>query len=217
MGGFLPRSGLVQQPGQVRPTGLGPRDRCAPLGHLPGTLSTYNFMDKSYKQLESGWLVHDKEMFEYFVKNTPPRNGVFLKQFISDLKGFNTLVLILGSITCIIISIFQNQLSLLFLGVMILFIYLSMFLKVTLSDRSSELKIGYIDSLKQHEKYSHLSTSRARVNENDEIPVVFETEPADKIVKECGKAQVIFLYNPKDQYSSVLGITAVPLTNKKEA
>jgi len=163
-------------------------------------------MNEDYDKVENRWIAHDKDSFNYFTNNNPPRNGVFLKQFLADLKGLNTLALLISGIVCISISIVYESISIFAFGVAISLIYLMLLLKVTLADRVAQLKTGHINKLEDHEFYSHMSTALAKTNENEDIPVVFETEPAKTLVGENGTAMVIFLYSPKEQYSTVLGI-----------
>ncbi len=163
-------------------------------------------MKKKYELLNNGWIVHDKEMYDFFTKNNPPRNSIFIKQFLADLKSRPTLLLIIASIVSFISFIFMKEIYLLVLGIVILVIYLLFFLKSTLDYRMAEIKVGNIETLEPHDLYQYLSVTNATTEDSLQYPVTLHSHPAQDILMKNQKILVMFPYTPKSQYSYVIAI-----------
>ena len=76
--------------------------------------------------------------------------------------------------------------------------------------RDSPLLAGAIETLGPHPVLRAYSTANARLPDGKMVPVALLTLPAQTMIDEHGGVEVLFLYDPRAEYSFVIGVRPMP-------
>lgn len=174
-----------------------------------------------------GWTVEDLASYQFLTRHDPSRPGCYLRQLKTDVCSLNVLRYWATGVGMVVVglavfwiepkvgklSLAPLGLGLVLVGAFWLYKYLWMVRLVVRSTRQGQLLQGKIRFLQPHPVRGY-STAKARLSDGRSVSVALRSASATALLDQAGQVEVLCLYHPQDQYSSVIGIR--PVANGKE-
>jgi hypothetical protein len=158
-----------------------------------------------------GWVVEDEKYFRLLMDHNPPRPRVYRRQLSVDARSWKPVTLWIAGLFLLAFGALAGQWPVALSGVMVFILYLWMYVKTVRHFRNSPIMSGVIDALTPHPIVGNCSTAEAKLADGRTTVVVVATRLAADILKERGRADVVFLYDSKSEYSNVIGVR--PMAN----
>lgn len=164
-------------------------------------------MDKT-EVTPDGWVVTDLETFRLLADHQPPRPYGYLHQLSVDGRSWKPITMWFIGGGLIIVAVALGWWLLLPLGGTILLSWFRMFRRTVRYVREAPVDVGVVGALRPHPLLRDYSTAIAMIADGREVPVTFPTLLADGIIKGGGQAEVLFLDDPRSEFSLGLGVRA---------
>jgi hypothetical protein len=157
-------------------------------------------------RMAEGWLVQEREDFLFLYEHDPPRPYAYLRQLRDDARNWKPVAFWVVGSTLLAAGALSGQWVFALCGGLTLALWLWMFLRVARSLRHSPLRRGVVSKLEPHPLVSDQSTAHARSPDGEDTPVVVSTALAASVLDRDGRAEVLYLFEPRSQFSSVYAV-----------
>jgi hypothetical protein len=164
----------------------------------------------SVETTPDGWTVDDSRIFRLIMGHSPPRPWGHLNQVGIDIWYWPTIRIWLIGITFLILGLATNYRLFLLPGVYAFARWYRIAQISVHSVRSSPVAKGVIDKLEPHPLVRTCATAMAATPDGRRRPVVLERAIVGETIADGGRAEVLFLDDPRCQYSSVIAARPAP-------
>jgi hypothetical protein len=165
----------------------------------------------------AGWVVEERELFSLIADHQPPQPYGLWEQFCVDARNWKPVAIWVGGIGLIVVGAVYGVWALIPAGVVPLGMCLFMFQGTVRYVRDCPSHIGVIGSIKPHPLMRNCSTAKACLPDGRKVPVALSTRLVRDILDEGKCAEILFLHDPRTEYSLVYGARSMPGRAKTES
>jgi hypothetical protein len=157
-----------------------------------------------------GWVVTDTKTFQLIANHPPPRPYGYLHQLRVDAGSKRVIKLWVLGIGIIAIGVQLGWWALLPVGIGVFALWFTMFRNTVRFFRECRTGVGLVGALKPHPVLDDCSTGVALTIDGQEVSVYLPTRLVGEIIGRDGRAEVLFVHDPRKEWAFGIGARAAP-------